>query len=190
MINLKSPLDLAAALPMLLPKAIAWAEEQEQHIRAKGRALSGAEVRIARAVEVEHPERIRIATVSEIPMPDDPALRAAALQAELFGPHTDGLTLGYGIYLAGGRMSRRLLAHECRHVQQFPSMARAHEWYRSPEYAEALKLRRIALRRRLIFIEGVPASGREDSGGRRAVPNLRSQIAISKPRIPRRSAGT
>ena len=43
-------------------------------------------------------------------------------------------------------------------VVEFPSMARAREWYRSPEYAEALKVRAGALERRLIFVEGVPAS--------------------------------
>ena len=36
-------------------------------------------------------------------------------------------------------------------------MARLREWYASPEYAEALKVRRTALERRLIFVEGVPA---------------------------------
>jgi uncharacterized protein (DUF1330 family) len=41
-------------------------------------------------------------------------------------------------------------------IVEFPSMERAHEWYRSPEYAEALKLRRDALARRLILVEGVP----------------------------------
>jgi uncharacterized protein (DUF1330 family) len=29
------------------------------------------------------------------------------------------------------------------------------EWYASPEYAEALKIRRSAAERRLIFVEGV-----------------------------------
>jgi uncharacterized protein (DUF1330 family) len=38
---------------------------------------------------------------------------------------------------------------------EFPSMARAREWYQSPEYAEALKLRQTALERRLLFVEGV-----------------------------------
>jgi uncharacterized protein (DUF1330 family) len=42
-------------------------------------------------------------------------------------------------------------------VVEFPSMARLREWYASPEYAEALKLRRTALERRLIFVEGVPS---------------------------------
>jgi uncharacterized protein (DUF1330 family) len=35
-------------------------------------------------------------------------------------------------------------------------MERLREWYASAEYAEALKVRRTALDRRLIFIEGVP----------------------------------
>jgi uncharacterized protein (DUF1330 family) len=42
-------------------------------------------------------------------------------------------------------------------VVEFPSMQRLREWYASPEYAEALKVRRTTLDRRLIFVEGVPA---------------------------------
>jgi uncharacterized protein (DUF1330 family) len=40
-------------------------------------------------------------------------------------------------------------------IVEFPSMARLREWYVSPEYAEALKIRRSAAERRLIFVEGV-----------------------------------
>ncbi len=43
-------------------------------------------------------------------------------------------------------------------VVEFPSMERLRQWYASPEYAEALKVRRTALDRRLIFVEGVPAA--------------------------------
>jgi len=43
-------------------------------------------------------------------------------------------------------------------IVEFPSMARAREWYASPEYAEALKLRRSALDRRLVFVEGIAPS--------------------------------
>jgi uncharacterized protein (DUF1330 family) len=43
-------------------------------------------------------------------------------------------------------------------IVEFPSMARALEWYGSPEYAEALAVRRTALDRRLIFVEGVAPS--------------------------------
>ena len=40
-------------------------------------------------------------------------------------------------------------------ILEFPPMADAQKWYRSPEYAEALKVRATALDRRLIFVEGV-----------------------------------
>jgi uncharacterized protein (DUF1330 family) len=40
-------------------------------------------------------------------------------------------------------------------MAEFPTMARAREWYRSPEYAEALAIRPKALTRRLLFVEGV-----------------------------------
>ena len=40
-------------------------------------------------------------------------------------------------------------------VVEFPSLDRAREWYRSPEYAEAMKVRLRALNRRLIFVDGV-----------------------------------
>ena len=44
-------------------------------------------------------------------------------------------------------------------IVEFPSMERAREWYASPEYAEALEVRRHALKRRLIFVDGVPGNG-------------------------------
>ncbi|MTV12392.1 MULTISPECIES: DUF1330 domain-containing protein [Bradyrhizobium] len=43
-------------------------------------------------------------------------------------------------------------------IVEFPSMACLREWYASAEYAEALKYRRTALERRLIFVEGVSPS--------------------------------
>ena len=43
-------------------------------------------------------------------------------------------------------------------VVEFPSMEKLRQWYASPEYAEALKVRRTALDRRLIFVEGVVAA--------------------------------
>jgi uncharacterized protein (DUF1330 family) len=40
-------------------------------------------------------------------------------------------------------------------IVEFPSMARLRQWYASAEYSEALKHRRAALERRLMFVEGV-----------------------------------
>jgi uncharacterized protein (DUF1330 family) len=39
-------------------------------------------------------------------------------------------------------------------IVEFPDMARAREWYTSPDYAEALTVRAGALERRLVFVEG------------------------------------
>jgi uncharacterized protein (DUF1330 family) len=52
--------------------------------------------------------------------------------------------------IEGDRNAKRRLV-----IVEFPSMQRAHEWYRSPEYAEALKVRDGALTRTLTFVEGV-----------------------------------
>lgn len=111
--------DLAEVLPLLLPRAIAWAEERSSEILSEGIALSAEGLQIARAVGVRCPERIRISTVAELPLPDDPELQYAALQSGLLGPGMVGLTLGYGIFVCRGQQSDRLLSHECRHVHQY-----------------------------------------------------------------------
>jgi hypothetical protein len=73
----------------------------------------------ARAVGVAMPERIRIATVRTVPLPDDEALRNVALSTGLLGPDMVGLTLGYAILIVEGHATRRLLTHEFRHVHQY-----------------------------------------------------------------------
>ena len=40
-------------------------------------------------------------------------------------------------------------------IVEFPSLERAREWYRSPEYARALEVHDKALSRNLIFVDGV-----------------------------------
>lgn len=111
--------DLADVLPQLLPRAIDWAEERSEEILSGGVPLSREGLDIARAVGVLHPERIRIRLVSELPLPDDPELRYAALESGILGPGMVGLTLGHGIYICRDHQSSRLLAHECRHVHQY-----------------------------------------------------------------------
>ena len=43
-------------------------------------------------------------------------------------------------------------------IVEFPTFAKAKEWYNSPEYAEALEVRRGALNRRLIFVDGISSA--------------------------------
>ena len=50
--------------------------------------------------------------------------------------------------LEGGWTPKRVVALE------FPSMAQAQKWYRSPEYAPLIELRKKASRGKLILVEG------------------------------------
>jgi hypothetical protein len=111
--------DLAAVLPRLLPHAIAWVHAQEFKILASGRALTDIEIKLAVAVGVQDPARVRIKLVTQIPVPAQPELRAIASQTGLIGPHTGGITLGRGIYIREGHVTNRLVSHELRHVQQY-----------------------------------------------------------------------
>ena len=111
--------DLRAVLPYLLPRAIAWAEAQAQQAAAWGRSLDDKEIAIASAVGVQRPELIRVAVVDSLPLPEDFALRAAAVQTGLLGPGTVGLTLGYSVLVCRGHETLRLLSHEFRHVYQY-----------------------------------------------------------------------
>jgi hypothetical protein len=112
-------IDLQAALPELLPKAIAWAEVQYSLISELGKPLTEDMKALAQKVGVLHPANIRILEVPSIPLPDDPGLQQAALASGLLGTGIVGLTLGYGIYVCYGHGSTRLLSHEFRHVHQY-----------------------------------------------------------------------
>jgi hypothetical protein len=111
--------DLAAALPLLLPKAIAWAESEERRARRRGRVLSPGERALAVGAGVAGRERVRVLRVAELPEPDDAVLRAAGREAGLLGPRMVGLTLGHAVFLRLGPGFRRTLSHELRHVAQY-----------------------------------------------------------------------
>lgn len=112
-------MDLQRALPQLLPAAVAWAERRAKIATEVGDALTDPELAVARAVGVSKPELVRVEMVESLPLPEDASLRAAALQAGLLGPGMSGLTLGYAMFICHGHKTRRLLAHELRHVHQY-----------------------------------------------------------------------
>ena len=113
--------DLAAELPRLLPKAIAWAELEESAGLRNGSRLNASGVRLAQAAGVRRPELVRVFEAIHLPSPMDPELSFAATESGLLGPHMAGLTLGYAVFIRAGHGSARLLSHECRHVYQYES---------------------------------------------------------------------
>ncbi len=111
--------DLRSALPLLLPKAIAWAEERADEVILNGTPLSDQGISIAQRAGVTSPHLIRIAMVDRLPVPSDPQLQQAALATGLLAPNMAGLTLGHSILVCHGQLTIRLLSHECRHVFQY-----------------------------------------------------------------------
>lgn len=112
-------MDLQALLPALLPRAIVWAEEQARQAASSGRNLTEREQEVARGVGVAQLEKVRVRVVDALPLPEEPTLRAAALQTGLLGPGMVGLTLGHSIFVCRGHETLRLLSHELRHVYQY-----------------------------------------------------------------------
>ena len=112
-------IDLATALPRLLPFAIQWVESMEADVLATGRRLTVSEGAFATAVGVRHAGRVRLKLVMALPQPTHPELRAAADQTGLLGPNMAGVTFGYAIFVKQGCLTNRLLSHELRHVYQY-----------------------------------------------------------------------
>jgi len=102
-----------------VPRILAWANAQAAHILRHGEPLNAGGLTLSSRVGVAQPERIRILTVPSVPAPDDPELQQIAIEQNLIGSNTGGLTLGYGIFIVDGCLTSRLLAHECRHVYQY-----------------------------------------------------------------------
>jgi hypothetical protein len=112
-------MDLRELLPIVVPRAITWAKSQEAEILRVGTPLSPYGITIAQRVGVLQPARVRLRIIPAIPMPEDPVMANIAVERNLFGPHTGGVTLGYGIYLVDGKWNEQLVAHELRHVHQY-----------------------------------------------------------------------
>jgi hypothetical protein len=111
--------DPLSDLASLLPRAIAWAENQSANILQTGQPLTTALESLASSVGVKYPEKIRIIEIPELPLPEDAALRDTGLKLGLLGPHMLGITFGYGIYVRQGHVDQRLLSHEFQHTYQY-----------------------------------------------------------------------
>lgn len=109
---------LRLALPLLLPRAVRWCQSLAADVAARGAPLLPTALEDARTVGVVEPEWIRVLVVDTMPSPRDVLLGPAAAAIGFLGSDTAGLALGYAIFVRRGRLSRRLLSHECRHVAQ------------------------------------------------------------------------
>ena len=109
----------AAWLESLGPLAVAWFSEQEKELLPHGRPLNADEVKIARQMGVQHPDRVRVIIMREFPLPDDPILFKELKTLGLGSPLAGGRSLGYAVLIKPKYENQPwLLAHELVHVGQ------------------------------------------------------------------------
>ena len=119
------PVEVRAKQDSLTPLALQWINETEANLVTKGRALSEAEVSMARAVGVKYPERVRVVVLPQFPQPSNETLLTAAKKYGLGSTAEGGRTMGYVIMLKEKYAKERwILAHELAHVTQQEQMGR------------------------------------------------------------------
>jgi hypothetical protein len=105
---------------ILLPIAVAWAEEQEKIILRDGIQLTDSQIADARQLKISQPNKVRLMSVPSIPMPEEPSIKAAIKATQLISPLTAGLTVRYGIFIRSDCWrDRKLLVHELVHTSQY-----------------------------------------------------------------------
>lgn len=108
---------------ILLPLASAWAKEQENMILREGVPLTESQKTDAQALGIHHPEKVRLLSVTSIPLPEDPILSNAAQATQLITSQTVGLTLRYGIFVRSDCWANRnLVVHELVHTSQYEKL--------------------------------------------------------------------
>jgi hypothetical protein len=111
---------LLAQFDRLLPLAARWAESLERRILREGVPLLGEELADAKVLGVREPDQVRLLCLANVPMPEDPVLRAAAAAIQFLTPATRGLALRYGIFIRRDCWrERKLIAHELVHTAQY-----------------------------------------------------------------------
>jgi hypothetical protein len=84
-----------------------------------GVPLAVPQLKLARAIGILHPERIRLRSVPQIP-PSNQLLRSVAQKLGVVSGQTIGMALRYGIFIREEHWGdRRLLVHELTHVAQY-----------------------------------------------------------------------
>lgn len=120
------PVDIAAKVENLLPRAMDWFAEVETDLLPQGRPLSEGEMAFARQLGVIRPERVRVVVLASFPMPEDQVLRAEAERYGLGSTSEGARAIGYVIMLKPRfAKSSTVIAHELVHVSQHDRLGRA-----------------------------------------------------------------
>ena len=107
---------------ILLPQYIEWAYETDRKGLESGTPLNARELSLAIDIGIQHPEKVRIVYVDEVPFPHENfALKTLGEALGFIGEGiiNDAQVFGYSIYVRNGfELNRPKLAHELVHVLQ------------------------------------------------------------------------
>ena len=105
---------------MVLPFATWWLWHQERKALRLGRKLNDEEITWAKKIGIEHPEKIRIYLIDQVPTPA-PTFIENILQKRGFpAGNAAGMSMRYGIYAKEKYASNKsLIAHELVHTHQY-----------------------------------------------------------------------
>ncbi len=105
-----------------LANYVEWVRTIEIEGQAHSIALTPKQIELAARIGIEHPEKVRLVYVDEIPFPsEDPQMRKIGEELGFVGPGitNNAQAFGYTIWVRNGfDLTWPLLAHELVHVQQ------------------------------------------------------------------------
>jgi hypothetical protein len=113
------PEAVKAKQDWLTPLALQWLNATELDLLGKGQPLSKDDMSMAQAVGVQHPGRVRVVVLEQLPMPSNEALLNEATKYGLGSDAEGARTMGYVIMVKKKYAGERwILAHELAHVAQ------------------------------------------------------------------------
>lgn len=114
------PTLLRTLVPLALPAAASWVEDQERVGLTTGCPLTRSEQADAAALGVCDPNRVRLVRVARMPLPGNGLLRRLARAAGVLSPDGAGLCLRHAIFIREPFWrERRLVIHELVHTAQY-----------------------------------------------------------------------
>ncbi len=118
--GLPRTLLLPVVVTLAMPWVGWWAWRQERRTLREGRPLFTSEWSAAVRVGVRHPEKVRVLSVDEIPMPGFPWMHRIAARWGFDRRHIGGLCLRYGLLLRRDLAAHpQIMAHELVHTHQY-----------------------------------------------------------------------
>ena len=120
MTSMNAPRYSPAEFESLVLLASEWVIGQEEVVLHQGIPLSESQIADALQVGVSRPERVRLLSIAEIPIPDNAVLRRFCEASKTLSPATKALSARYGILIRSDQWCRRdIIVHELTHTAQY-----------------------------------------------------------------------